>query len=57
MSMPEAEPKKTKQHLQIHKSIKNPAKYLKWSKKERLTKSNYSLKLFSKDTRNYLTGI
>ena len=58
--MPEAEPKTTvqvKQHLQIHRSIYNPAKHLKWSKKERLAKSNYSPELFPKDATKYLTGL
>ena len=50
--MPETESKitvQTKQHLQIHRHIQNPAKHLKWSKKERLTKTNYSLELFPKN--------
>ena len=40
--MPETEPKIT---LQRHRGIQNPAKNLKWSKKERLAKANYSLEL------------
>ena len=46
--MPEAESKITlqvTQHLQRHRGIQNPAKNLKWSKKERLAKTNYSLEL------------
>ena len=39
--MPETEPRITaqaKQHLKIHRCIENPAKHLKWSKKELLAK-------------------
>ena len=43
--------------LQIHRSIQNPTKYLKWYKKERLAIINYSLELFPKDTRKNLTGM
>ena len=48
LNMPETEPKITlqvTQHLQRHRGIQNPAKNLKWSKKERLAKTNYSLEL------------
>ena len=46
--MPETELKITlqvTQHLQRHWGIQNPAKNLKWSKKEHLAKTNYSLEL------------
>ena len=46
--MPETEPKITvqvTQHLWRHRGIQNPAKNLKWSKKERLAKTNYNLEL------------
>ena len=33
------------------------SKYLKWSKKECLAKSKYSLELFPKETTKYLTGM
>ena len=37
--------------------FQKPVKHLKWSKKERLIKTSYSLELFSKDTAKYLRGI
>ena len=37
--------------------IKNPAKHLKWSKKERLTKTSCSLELLPKDIIKYLREI
>ena len=37
--------------------IKNPAKHLKWSKKERLTKTSCSLELWLKDIIKYLREI
>ena len=39
--------------LQIHRRIQNPAKHLKWIKKESLVKNNYNLELFRK-TRQYV---
>ena len=36
-------------------SIQNPAKHLKWSMKERLTKSNYSLEVSPKYITIYMT--
>ena len=39
--------------LQIHRRIQNPAKHLKWTKKESLVKNNYNLELFRK-TRQYI---
>ena len=56
----EAEPKITvpiKYHLQIYIRIQNPAKYLKWSEKERLAKAKYSPEPFPKNITKYLAGV
>ena len=49
--MPETEPKITVQakwHLQIHRRIQNPAKHLKWCKKDRPAKTIIAWDYFSK---------
>ena len=38
----------------VDRSIQNPAEHLRWSMKERLTKTNYSLELFPKDITKYI---
>ena len=37
--------------------VQNPTKHLKWSIKERLTKTNYILELLPIDITKYLRGI
>ena len=41
----------------MHRGIQNPVKHLKWSRKERLAKSNGRLELFLKDITICLTGL
>ena len=38
-------------------AIQNTAKHLKWSRKERLPKTNYGLELFPEDITICLTGM
>ena len=40
----------------MQRGIQNPAKHLKWSRKQRLAKHNYGLELFPKDITICLTG-
>ena len=40
----------------MNRGIRNPAKHLKWFRKEHLVKNNYDLELFPKDITMYLTG-
>ena len=41
----------------MDRGVQNPTKHLKWSIKERLTKTNYILELLPIDITKYLRGI